>query len=235
MEKPIHYIPHCLDISMFNPNVEPECKRDKFTFLFFGTWKKRKGWPQLIEAFLKEFDISDNVQLLIKTDRIMKSQQDIANLKQSLGLSLKETAPIIYEGRILTELELPRFIKSVDCLISPTLGEGFCIPGLQSMALEVPIIITNFSGCCDYATQETATLIEPNGFILLNDLDDIKQFVNKKWAYITADSVRKAMRDVILNYTNMKEKAKIGCNFVSSFFNYSITADRFDQMIESLV
>lgn len=231
---PLYHIPHAIDTNLYNPSVSPQEKRDKFTFLFFGTWKKRKGWPQLFEAFFKEFDKNDNVQILMKTDKIAGSQRDIALLKDSLGLSKKETAPIIYEGRVLNEQELPKFIKSADCLISPTLGEGFGIPGMQALALEVPIIITNYSGCCDYATEETATLIEPNGFILLNELDQINQFHNKKWAHITADSVGKAMRQVMSNYTLAKNKAKIGSAFVSTNYNYSTIAEKFDRMIESL-
>jgi glycosyltransferase involved in cell wall biosynthesis len=231
---PMHHVPHCIDTQLWHPAIEPQEKRDRFTFLYFGTWKKRKGWQQLIEAFFKEFDKNDNVQLLLKTDRIIYSQRDIANFKTSLGLSKKETAPIIYETRVLTELELPRFIKSVDCLVSPTMGEGFGLPGLQSLALEVPIIITNYSGCCDYATHETATLLEPEGFILVNDMDQISQFRNRKWAHVSPESVGKAMRQVLSNYKDAKAKAKVGAAFVATNYNYNATVSRFDRIIESL-
>ena len=32
--KPIYYIPHCIDISVYNKNVTPLEQRDRFTFLF---------------------------------------------------------------------------------------------------------------------------------------------------------------------------------------------------------
>jgi glycosyltransferase involved in cell wall biosynthesis len=150
-----------------------------------GTWKERKGWKHLIEAWFREFDVGDNVRLVIKTDKITQSRNDIERLKSSLGFSKKETAPIVHETRVLTEAELPRFIKNSDCLVSPTLGEGFGLPGLQAMALEVPVIITNFSGCTDYATSETATLIEPTGYRLIQELDTISQFSNRKWANVS--------------------------------------------------
>ncbi len=231
---PIHHVPHCIDTRVWHPNVEPQEKRDKFTFLFFGTWRKRKGWPQLIEAFLKEFDKNDNVQLLIKTDRVMLSKQNVEALKLSLGLSKKETAPIIYETRILNDEELPRFVKSVDCLVSPTMGEGFGLPGLQSLALEIPIIITNYSGCCDYATDENAILLEPEGFIMVNDMDQVNQFQNRKWAHITSESVGKAMKQVISNYSLAKAKAKVGAVSIATNYNYTTIASRFERIIESL-
>lgn len=231
--KPIFHIPHCVDTKLFNPNVQVKKDGDAFTFLFFGTWKKRKGYEQLLEAWFREFDASDNVQLLLKTDRITLSQQHIESIRRSTGLK-KDFAPILYETKVLNEEAIPNLIKKADCLVCPTLGEGFGLPGLQAMALGVPVVITNFSGCQDYATEETATLIEPNGFIILNELDKIPQFNNKKWAYVTYSAVAKAMRYVTENKDTVLKKAEKAAIFVANEFGYEATAKRFDTMLDTL-
>ena len=198
IQKPIYYIPHCIDIDVYNKDVLPLFEYDKYTFLFMGIWRERKGYKQLIEAWLKEFNAEDGVQLLIKTDKIKKAGEYIEGIKKQLGIN-RGFAPIILENKVFDEETMPKFIKSADCLISPTMGEGFCLPGLQCMALGVPIIITNFSGCQDYAEEETATLLEPNGFVFRNNMDNIPQFRNKKWAFVEASRIRRAMRYVITN------------------------------------
>jgi glycosyltransferase involved in cell wall biosynthesis len=231
--QPIFHIPHCIDTKLYYPNVKAERVSEAFTFLFFGTWKDRKGVKQLIEAWCREFDSSDNVHLLLKTDRITMSQRDIDKIKREVGLE-KDFAPISYETRVLNEEAIPLLIKKADCLICPTLGEGFGLPGLQAMALGVPVVTTNYSGCQDYATPETATLIEPSGFIVFGDVDKIPQFKNKKWAHITPESVAKAMRYVVQNVEAVRRKANLAAAFVASEFSYEATVKRFDTMLDTL-
>jgi len=233
IKKPIYYIPHCIDINLYNDKVLPLVNYDKFTFLFFGSWKKRKGYENLIESFIKEFDEKDNVQMLIKTDLPKKAEQYILDYKKEHKIK-QGIAPIIIENKILDETVLPRFIKSAHCLIAPHAGEGFFIPGLQCMALKIPVIITNFSGCQDYANEKTAVLLEPSGFILKKEMDGIPQFRNKKWAFIEVSKIQQAMRYVVNNRRNMDEKINFAYNFVRENFNYTRISNLFDTMIQEL-
>lgn len=233
VKKPIFHIPHCVDPSLYNTAVPSQKEHSEFTFMFFGTWKRRKGWPQLLEAWFKEFDTSDNVRLLLKTDRITLAQRGIEETRRSVGLG-KDFAPISFESRVLNETAIPLLIKKADCLICPTLGEGFGLPGLQAMALGVPVVTTNYSGCQDYAMAETATMIEPSGFIILSEMDNIPQFVDHKWAHVTTESIAKAMRYVVENTAAVVKKAESAATFVAKEFGYEKTVKRFDAMLESL-
>lgn len=230
---PIHYVPHSVNTNLFNPAVKTE-KSDKFTFLFLGTWKRRKGWPELFEAWFRTFSASDNVEMLIKTDRLSLSQKNIAELKTQLGFDGKDTAPIKWETRVLNELELPLLFARADCLISPSLGEGFGLPGLQAMAMGIPVAITNYSGPTEYATEATATLIEPNKHIVCSDMDTIPQFRNKKWANVTADGVSQAMQYVVQNVDTVKEKAINAVDDICQRYSHNAVAQQFDRMLESI-
>ena len=114
---------------------------------------------------------------------------------------------------------MPSFIKSADCLVAPTKGEGFGYPGLQCMAMGVPVIVTDHSGCQDYANEETAILLKVNGFVLCSDMDNIPQFRNKKWAFIEVKSIRNAMRHAVTYRDETKIRAKFAQNYVSDKFS----------------
>jgi len=233
IKKPIFYLPHCIDMELYNENVKPLKKYNKFTFLFLGAWRERKGYPQLLEAWLKEFTEKDNVQLLIKTDKHRKAEDYFEKIKKQTGIT-KGFAPVLFENKVFDEFELPKFIKSVDCLIANHMGEGFCIPGLQCMALKIPVLITNFSGSKDYANEKTATLLEPEGFVLYNDMDTIPQFKNKKWAFLSIKQIREKMRYTFKHYDTLKEKTDYAYDYVRENFNYNKIENLFGEMIETL-
>jgi glycosyltransferase involved in cell wall biosynthesis len=234
LKTPVHYIPHCINMEVYNMDVVPMRTFDKFTFLFLGTWRNRKGYKVLLEAWLREFTDRDNVQLVIKTDKTQEAIKYVKKIQEQLGIT-KGVAPILFEDKVFNEEELPRFIKSFDCFVLPTAGEGFCVPGLQCMALGVPVAITNFSGCLDYANKDTATLIEHDGFILHRDMDRIPQFRNKKWAFVSVKKVRETMRYVVDNKKEVENKAKYAYNYVREKFNYNKIENYFREMLTTLM
>jgi len=233
IEKPIFYIPHCLDFNLYNKDVVSMKKYSNFTFLFMGTWKNRKGYAQLLEAWLTGFTDKDGVNLVIKTDKPKSAETYITKIKKQFGIT-KGFAPIFLEKKVFDEKTLPSYVKSFDCLILPTLGEGFGLCGLQCMALKIPVIISNFSGCKEYANEETATLLEPKGYILHNNMDGIPQFKNKKWAFVSVNDIKDSMRYVLNNPIVVKKKAEFAYDYVRENFNYQKVEKLFTEMIGQL-
>ena len=233
IKKPLYYLPHCLDMDVYNIDVLPLYEYDKYTFLFMGIFRERKGYSQLIEAWLKEFDQNDDVQLILKTDKIKKAKNYVEKVKKQIGIN-KGFAPILFENKVFDEKQMPKYLKSVDCLVSSTMGEGFNLPGLQCMALGIPVIITNFSGCQDYANNKTATLLEPTGFVFRSNMDNIPQFKNKKWAFLEVGKIRKAMRHVFNNQEQVKMKSNWAYSDVRNKFNYKIIGNMFVNTIREL-
>jgi glycosyltransferase involved in cell wall biosynthesis len=233
IQKPIFHIPHCIDINLYHKDVIPLRKYDKFTFLFIGTWKERKGYKNLVEAWCNEFSTKDNVQLLIKTDLPKRAEQYILDYQKSLRIK-QGFAPIIIENKVFDEVSLPKFMKSVDCLIAPHMGEGFFVPGLQCMALRIPVIVTNFSGCQDYANQDTAILLEPGGFVWKNEMDGIPQFRSKKWAFVEVKQIQSKMRYVVEHLDEVKLKTNVAYDYVRKNFNYTVISELFTKMVQEI-
>lgn len=233
IEKPLYYLPHCLDMDVYNRDVLPLYEYNKYTFLFMGIFRERKGYKELIEAFLKEFSSEDNVQLVIKTDRIERAREYVEKMKRQIGIN-KGFSSILFENKVFDEKQMPKYLKSVNCFVSATKGEGFGLPGLQCMALGIPVIITNFSGCQDYANNRTATLLEPNGFVFRRNMDNIPQFRDKKWAFIEVRKIQKAMRYIFNNQKKVEMKSNWAFSDITNKFNYKVIGNTFINIIREI-
>lgn len=217
IEKPIFYIPHCINFDQFRQ--KNNTSKDVFRFMFFGSWKERKGGKKLVEAFFREFSHDDNVQLIISGDQGGSIQADIQKLRKMF--TGKQLPYLDVQERIVPSTDVARHLRNCDCLISPTMGEGFGLPGLQAMAVGTPVLITGWSGCVEYATDETATLFAPEKFVEIDFLDGIPQFRGCKWASISVEQIAKKMRYVLENREEVYKKAEKGALLVREKFSYS--------------
>jgi len=234
VNKPMFHIPHSIDTVVFNHNVEPLTKYDRFTFLFFGAWKLRKGYEGLIESWMLNFAKSKDVQLIIKTDKPSKAEKYIEISCKTFGHLRRDIAPITVDKKVYDEFGLARLLKSVDCLIAPSLGEGFGLPGLQSLAVGTPVITTKFSGVLDYASDETCYMLEPNNFVLKSCLDDIPQFRKHKWAIVSTTRISEAMNFVRNNILEMQQRTEVARQLIQNKFRYEIVAKQFNEMLQSI-
>ena len=226
LEKPLHRIPHCLDFDIYTPNCPKHKEYDVFTFLFIGTWKNRKGISELLQAWMEEFGSDTSVQLLLKTET--RRAQSFIYPKYG------KVKNIQFISNKFPDEKMPSFIRSADCIVLPTLGEGAGLVGLQAMAVGVPVIITNFSGVKEYANEQTATLIEPEGIRTIENLDSYVQFQGCTWPFVSVPGIRKAMRQVKDDYEAAQTKAKFAYSYVKDRFNYQVTADKFKTMMEKI-
>jgi len=223
--QPIHLIPHTLDLNKYNSNVAPKLTNDKFKFLFIGAWRKRKGYEELIKAWRSTFQNNEHVELTIKTDKPNRAKNYVRKL----------TNNILIENRTINENNMPSFIKSFDCLVLPTKGEGFGLPALQAMALGVPVIITDYSGCTDFANDDTAFLLKPERIVIKDDMDRIPQFVRRSWADVSVEQISDVMQYVYDHPAEVKNKVRQAELFVKSGFGLDLTKKRFDNLFSRLI
>lgn len=227
----LYRVPHCIDFNKYNITVEKTRNYKEFSFLFFASWKERKGGKELIEAYFSEFDINDNVRLVLKTD-CLKAKKYISDLQKEY--KKKDLPPISFENNILKDNELPGFFRSFDCLVLPTKGEGFGLPVLQSLAVGVPVITTNFSGLKDIVNNNNAILIDPEGFVIKRQMDNYPQFSNRKWAFLSIESIREKMRYVYNNIKAEKEKVLKNRGKLIQEFSYDMVSAEFDKVIQGI-
>jgi glycosyltransferase involved in cell wall biosynthesis len=222
--QPVYLIPHCLDLSKYNSNITPQEANSKFRFLFIGAWRKRKGYKELLKAWCSTFSNNEHVELVIKTDKPNKAEKSICRL----------TNNILIENRMINESNMPSFIKSFDCLILPTKGEGFGLPALQCMALGIPVIITDYSGCTDFSNNDTAFLLHPESIVIKENMDNIPQFVRRSWADISVLQISRVMQYVYNHPDEVKKKTINAEKIVRERFGLDLVSEKFDEMFSAL-
>lgn len=222
VKTPIYKIPHCFDPAMFNNQVTPRGRYDKFTFVAIGTWKDRKNWSSLIKGFYDAFVDNDNVCLLIKTDKPNLLQQSVQHIKKTSEWRTKKTAPIYAELTNKCQFEdIPHMMKKGDVYVCPSLGEGFGLGGLHAMACNIPVLTTRFGGSLEYALPEITTYIEPSSYRSLPTLDNIPQFKNTIWPVISVSEIRDKLRYMKDNFQTVKQKSAEAYKYVHNKFNYN--------------
>lgn len=134
--------------------------KKNFVFYFIGEDIERKNLDLLIRAFHCEFDKSEKVSLVIKTNR---NGIDSETLRQHLAeriSAIKNTLSIYgseedYHNEIviterLNEEQVLGIHQSCDCFVMPSSGEGWSIPAIDAAGFGNWVVMSD-TGCYNWA------------------------------------------------------------------------------------
>jgi glycosyltransferase involved in cell wall biosynthesis len=206
---PIHVVPHSLDINQYlnaqftKKIVELE---NTFNFLFIGEFIERKNISALIKAFHTEFDMTEPVNLMIKTSR--QNIDYINNYSESIkrGLKIRTSykKEIIICGK-LNKNDYLSVIKQCHCFVMPSRAEGFCIPALEAMALGLPVIHASNTGMDDfsYGIKVMSRMTPCFGAV---DTIPFLDNAHSDWSEIDIRSLMIAMRNYYMKWNTVEAK-----------------------------
>lgn len=140
----IYVIPH--GISSEFQIVERELT-ETFNFLHIGGDSKRKNAQLVVDAFLELYDGNDDYRLILKYNKFSFAECYINNRL----VSADQHPQIIGIPDILSNDEIIKLYHKCHCLVYPTSGEGFGMIPFEAMATGLPTIVTNLTGCADFA------------------------------------------------------------------------------------
>lgn len=164
-ETSIRVVPGTLDDTVYSPSqVSPyplkQAKRFKFLSIF--DWSIRKGWDLLLRAYMESFTSSDDVSLILKVSKINEPRTnvmaEIQRLKTKLGRS--NIPHILILDSRLSEDEMVGLYAACDAFVLPTRGEGWGRPFMEAMAMQLPVIGTNWSGQLEFMNENNSYLID---------------------------------------------------------------------------
>jgi len=216
---PIFVINHTLRHD-FTSNVQ---KKDRFTFLYVGSWRERKNVKNLLKAWKIFSRTHKNVRLAIKTDKIFLAQKFAKEL---------EVNNVIWLDHKMTDQQLKDLFKKYHCLLYPSMGEGFGLPVMFSLAMGVPVIAPNHTGLSEFVAQDTSVVLENYDCVQLDILDNLPQFRNCHWYIISEEEITSKMEWVIENYSSALTKAERGRQFVWAAYNETATLEKWDSLLD---
>ncbi|CAM0950902.1 unnamed protein product [Alopecurus aequalis] len=209
-----------------------------FVFLSVFKWEQRKGWDVLLRAFLEEFSGADDVALYLLTNAYHSDTNFGGKIHRFVeNSSIEQPVGGWAEIRVVDEhvpqSALPSLYKAADAFVLPSRGEGWGRPVVEAMAMELPVIVTNWSGPTEYLTEE-------NGYPL--DVDRLAEvtegpFKGHLCAEPSVDHLRALMRRVFVDREEARSKGmKAREDMVERFSPEvvaKIVADQIQQVLAS--
>jgi glycosyltransferase involved in cell wall biosynthesis len=127
--------------------------KNSYKFYYIGENIQRKNIKDLIAAFCLEFDETDDVCFVLKTNipglsatqASQKTQEEIHNIQKSLR-TRKKFAPILTITERLQDEQLLAIHNSCDCFVVCSYGEAFCRPAAEALCFGNYVILSEGVG-----------------------------------------------------------------------------------------
>lgn len=230
VHKPIDIVNLGVDTSIFSSDLYNTKPTNNYVFITIGKWEIRKGHDLVIECFNRAFENHDNVELwMITNNPFLNETQEKEWLSLAGKSKLKNKIKIF--PRLSTQKDLAEALSYANCGLYLSRAEGWNLELLETMAMNKPVIATNYSAHTEYCNKDNSYLID----ITEKELAyDGKWFHGEgSWAKIGSkekDQIIDLMRHVYTNniYTNNK-----GADTAKQF-SWENAANQFARCIENL-
>jgi glycosyltransferase involved in cell wall biosynthesis len=170
--KPIIVAPLGVDMSIFSvPENKIRLERSTYRFFHIGKWEHRKSHDVLLQAFDAAFNDNDNVELLMLPFNPFLNEQE-NNYWFNLVDKCKLKDKIKIFGRLQSHGEVAQFIDQCDCGVFVSRAEGWNNEIIESMAMNKPVIVTNYSAHTEYCNKDNSYLV---------DIDSLESANDGKW------------------------------------------------------
>lgn len=224
-------VPEGVDAELYHPHCRPwnETKSPtKFRFLMLGKFEERKGYTQLLDAFVKAFGKTPKVELLIKGDYYIDQQRKGEML---LDFVKSYNAPNI---RLLTgaasQEDLFVIYNMADAFVFPSRAEGWGLPLIEAMATGLPAIATNYSGQTEFLSHLEGLFMPVRHNLVPVQDPEIHRFVMDhdgdwgRWAEADVDDLADKMQEMVKNYLQWRQNALKASTILRSRFTWANAA-----------
>lgn len=213
---------------------------ERFTFFFVGSYGFRKGVDVLLAAFLREFKASEPVELWLKCANIGVG----GHVNHLLGM-IQTYCPLA-NVRVFPSSISPawmcRYYNRVDCVVTVSRGEGWCMPITEGLLCGKPVIAPDSSAPGEYLSDDAAHLVpgverevaeisDPFGGALVNSYGD------SGITYFEPDqgALRETMRAVVSEPEEATRRAETGQAMVRERYDWRSAVDGVEEALARAV
>jgi glycosyltransferase involved in cell wall biosynthesis len=226
IDKNIHVVPMGVDTDIFDQKLNTvKTDEDPYVFIMIGKWEIRKGYDLLLDLFNSAFNEKDNVELWLlgSSDTNCFSQKEIDEW-HSFYLSdnnkLKNKTKIF--PRLPTQLDVAKTISMADCGLFISRAEGWNLELLEVMAMNKPVITTNYSAHTEFCHKDNAYLVNIDS---TEKAFDGKWFNGQgNWAKIGSNQIEQTIEHMRYVYKNKIRSNKLGV-LTSQKYSWQNTAN----------
>lgn len=202
---------------------EPARKsRRDFTFLHYDAFNVRKGFMEVFNAFVQEFQRDEPVKLLLKTT---KHRPPVPITKS------KYPNIDIITGKV-DKKKLLNILKRSDAFVFPSRGEGFGVTPLEAMATGLPAIVPNAHGISEYFNPKYMYEVKVEktcpGLYLRYKNQDVGKMV-----VCDVKHLRAQMRYIYEHEKEARIRGKEASEYVKKY-TFEETAKRFHELFEKI-
>lgn len=195
---------HGIDAGVFSPEGRRADLGDApFKFLFAARACRDKGLPVLLSAFVKEFNGSRDVALIIKAPML---REDAAKWIEEARSTPGAPEIHVHVEEVTTREEMASYYRAADALVHPTRIEGFGLTVLEAAACGLPVIASAWGGYMDLLGRNHPLLVDvtldPGQLGMIFDPSE--------------ESLRKRMRECFERQAAFRKQALMRSNEVRS-------------------
>ena len=193
---------------------------DHFVFYAIGAWDPRKAFPELIDAFAREFRAEERVSLLVKTSAALsnaavdtqfgtgteeRTRRAVAEAARATGRPAAQVTCIgadNVDGRSMDAIH-----AAGDAYVSLAHGEGWGLGAFEAATLGKPVIMTGWGGQLDYLGAEYPGLVR-YGMTPVSGWFPFASYQRAQhWAQADAQHARELMRAAVSRDGRLRDAA----------------------------
>lgn len=239
----LRVFPYGVDTEFFRPVAErlEIAGRRGFCFLYVFPFDWRKGFDLLLEAYCAEFQASDDVTLVLKTQSDRLSGAELERLlRGALPAQLAQRRDLPHVAVLTQRLDavkLRALYDTCDLYISTERASGWGMPCMEAMAMGKPVAAIAWGGSTEFMHAQNSLLIRPTGRLVPvaeRLVEDRRIYRGHRWAEVTVDEVRRVLRLAYDHREILPALARRGMQEVRDAFSQARAAERMRRYLCSL-
>ncbi len=209
---PIFVLPEICYLEDFLAEPLQQNPRSPFVFGISAIMANNKNYDLLLAAFISEFEDSENVILKIHSGygkgEICKKIKSLASKK------------IIVHKKYIGWKDYVEYMKSIDCYVLLSRGEGFSVTPREALALGHPCILANNTAHKTICATGLVRSVRSN--IIINHDGQFYDECLGHYFNCDLNDARKALRDVYENYDVYLKMAYEGREWVKQYLSCNL-------------